>query len=75
MKVLTWVPETLSDQVDSNTKLHGENNIQYACNPFLLPCNGVGSDIVKMSELNSADEGKSDLWARTIWAAAVTHVG
>ena len=50
VKVLTWARSRPNDHGNRNTKVQGENTVQYCCNPFVLPSDGVGSGAVRMSE-------------------------
>ena len=56
VEVSTWVQCSVNRNLNSDTKLDGNNRIQDASNPFVLPRYRVSSVIVRTSEHTQIDE-------------------
>jgi len=69
-EVFTRIQGSPKEHVNSDAELYGDNCIQDARDPFVLPRYRVRSVSARVSEPIQVDEEMPNLWARTIWETA-----
>jgi len=73
-EAFTGVLCTPNRHIDSGGELYDGKCIQNARDPFFLPRYRVGSVMTRVNKRIQVDDGRLNLWARTIWENAVMRV-